>query len=218
MIKNRETSKFRQRQIVEAVRQIIAVMGMETLTIREVAKKVGISEGDIYRHFASKKEIIILLIEDIESTLMETVDRAIAEKQEPLQRLESVFKAHLSYVEQRRGISLIVIAETLRLQDKDLRKRMYQVVNRYMTRIEDLLTQGVQGGQIGQDIDTHTAAFAFFALVHTRVTLWSLSDSSFSLARRHKPLWRSYLASIGAIDSKSRKVGEMRLGLVKGNT
>jgi AcrR family transcriptional regulator len=203
MTQTRETGEFRQRQIVEAARKIIATRGMEALTIRGIAKEVGISEGDIYRHFTSKKEILLLLIEDIERTLLETVERAASVKREPVERLENVLKAHLSYAEQKRGVSSIVIAETLRLADKELRERMFQVVNRYIDRIDKLLDQGMESGQIRRDIDAHTAALTFFALVHATVTLWSLSNSGFSLAKRHKTLWESYRASIATRDLES---------------
>jgi AcrR family transcriptional regulator len=196
MSHTRETSEARQRQIVEAARNIMVTRGIEALTIREIAKEVGISEGDIYRHFASKKVILLFLIEDVEKTLMELVDRAVSEEREPIQGLENVLKAHLSYIEQRRGVSLLVVAETLRLADKDLRKRMFEVVNRYRARIEEILAQGMRSGHVRKNIDLGTAALTFFALIHATVTLWALSDASFSLTERHKPLWESYLAGI----------------------
>ena len=192
----RSSTEERQRQIIDAARKIIATRGMEDLRIRDLAKEVGISEAAIYRHFLSKKDILLWLIDDIERTLLDTVDRAASEKSEPLESLENVLKAHLSYVEQRRGVSLIVISETLRLADKSLGKRMFEVVNRYLSRIEELLVQGVERGQISQEIDLSTAALTFFAIIHTTVTLWALSNSAFSLAQRHKPLWDSYLAII----------------------
>jgi AcrR family transcriptional regulator len=192
----RETSEARQRQIVEAARNIIATRGIEALTIREIAKEVGISEGDIYRHFTGKKAILLLLIEDVERTLMESVERAASEEREPIQRLENVLRAHLSYIEQQRGVSLLIVAETLRLADKDLRKRMFEVVSRYIARIEEILAQGIRAGHVNKDIDPAMAALTFFALVHTTVTLWALSDADFSLAKRHKPIWQSYRAGI----------------------
>lgn len=196
MTQIKESTEYRQRQIVEATRKIIATKGMEAITIREIAKEVGITDGDIYRHFKSKKEILLLLIEDIERTLFEAVEKAASEKRDSLDSLGNVLKAHLSHVEQRRGVSLIVIAEALRLSDRDLRERMFQVVNLYLARIRSILSEAVKSGKVSQGIDLDTAAFAFFALVHATVTLWALSSFSFSLAKKHKPLWEYYLASI----------------------
>ena len=196
MSSTRESTELRRRQIVDAARRIIATRGTDALTIREIAKEVGISDGDVYRHFENKRDIILLLIEDIERTLLKAVERASHEKNKPLASLSNVLKAHLSYVEQRRGISLIIISETVRSADSDLRQRMFKVVDQYICRIEELLAHGVELGQVRKDLDINTAAFTFFALVHGTVTLWALSDSAFSLAQRHKPLWDSYLASI----------------------
>jgi AcrR family transcriptional regulator len=196
MSSTRESTELRRRQIVDAARRIIATRGTDALTIREIAKEVGISDGDVYRHFENKRDIILLLIEDIERTLLKAVKRAAHEKNKPLASLSNVLKAHLSYVEQRRGISLIIISETVRSADSDLRQRMFKVVDQYICRIEELLAHGVELGQVRKDLDINTAAFTFFALVHGTVTLWALSDSAFSLAQRHKPLWDSYLASI----------------------
>jgi AcrR family transcriptional regulator len=192
----------RRKQIVEAARKIIATNGMEALTIRELAKEVGISEGNIYNHFASKKDVLQLLIEDTGETLMDTVEKAISEKQAPLDRLENVLKSHLSYVEQKRGVSLIVISETLQCADKDLKKRMFDVVTSYISRIEQLLAAAIKSGQVSRSINRSWAALTFFALIHATVTLWALSDSSFSLASRHKLLWESYRESLGGKDSR----------------
>jgi TetR/AcrR family transcriptional regulator, fatty acid metabolism regulator protein len=196
MSPTRESTEFRRRQIVDAARRIIATRGTDALTIREIANRVGISDGNVYRHFENKRDIILLLIEDVERTLLEAVERAVHEKNKPLDSLSNVLKAHLSYVEQRRGISLIIISETVRSADSDLRQRMFKVVDQYIRRIEDLLAHGVELGQVRKDLDIDIAAFTFFALVHGTVTLWALSDSAFSLSKRHKSLWEFYLSNV----------------------
>jgi AcrR family transcriptional regulator len=186
----------RKQQILEILAEMLERPQPEKITTAALAARLDVSEAALYRHFASKKDILLLLIEDIERTLLEAVDQAASDKQDPIEGLENVLKAHLSYLEQRRGVSLLVIAETLRLGDKDLRKRMFEVVNRYMGRIEELLASGVKSGQVSKSLDLGTAALTFFALVHATVTLWALSNAGFSLAKRHKPLWKSYLAGI----------------------
>ena len=196
MKQNREPTKVRQHQIVEVARKIAATKGMEELTVREIARGVGISEGDIYRHFKSKKDILLLLMDDIENTLLETVEEAASGQASPLDKLRNVLMAHLSYIEQRNGVSFIVIAEALRLRDSDLRRRILEVVERYLAHIKDILTQGIEKEEIRADIDLDTAATMFFAIVQTTVTLWSASDHAFSLTERYPLLWQSYMRNI----------------------
>jgi len=196
MKQSRQPTRIRQHQIVDVARKIAATRGIEDLTVREIARGVGISEGDIYRHFKSKKDILLLLMDDIENTLLETVEEAASRQTKALDKLREVLVAHLSYVEQRNGVSFIVIAEALRLSDRDLRRKMLEVVERYLAHIKEILTQAVEKEEIEADIDIDTAATMFFAMVQTTVTLWSASEHAFSLTERYPLLWQSYMRNM----------------------
>jgi len=52
----------RQTQIIEASIEIISQKGIQGLTIKNLSKKIGISEPAIYRHFDSKTEILLTLL------------------------------------------------------------------------------------------------------------------------------------------------------------
>jgi len=199
----RVRSEVRQRQIVEVARKIVASKGTEELTISEIAKGVGISEGDIYRHFRSKKEILLLLIDDIERTLFEAIEKAASETQDPLERLRNVLLAHLSYVEQKRGVSFIVIAETLRQSDRDLRRRMLQVIEAYLSRLKELLRSGVAAGKV-REVDLDSAALLFFGMIQATVTMWALGNRNSALTKQHTPLWNTYLELIAARTAKGQ--------------
>jgi len=189
-------TQVRKREIIEAARRIIATRGMKELTVREVARGVGISEGDIYRHFHSKKDILFLLMDDVELTLFNAIWESVSLEKSTLENLEEILKAHISDSEQKRGLSFIIIAETMRLNDIDLRQRMFQVVNNYLNNISNMLDEGAKTGNIRNDIDPDAAALMFFALVQSIVTLWSLSSYSLDLSQRIMPLWKEYRAGI----------------------
>lgn len=58
-------------RIVEAARNLFAEKGFDRTTTAEIARKAGISEGTIYRHFKSKKE---LLMECVIPVLQKIID------------------------------------------------------------------------------------------------------------------------------------------------
>ena len=121
----------KQKQIVESARSIIISKGIEKLTIHEIARDLGVTDGALYRHFKSKKEIISLLIESIERTLLKTVRDTASKTNNPVNKLENILASHLSYAEQRKGINFIVVNETLSLKDKSLQRKMFGVINKY---------------------------------------------------------------------------------------
>ena len=175
---NRKLSSGRtpgQQRIVDAVRKIITSKGIESLTIREIAKELKMTDGALYRHFKSKKEIIGLLINDIENTLLSTIEEAANKPSNPLKKLENILASHLSYAEQRKGLTFVVINETLIIKDKNLRKKMFTVIERYLETIKEILSEGVKSGEFRKGLDLISASRTFFGMVQSTVTLLALS-------------------------------------------
>lgn len=182
----------KQKEIVESVRRIISAKGIESLTIHQIAKDLGVTDGALYRHFKSKNEIIGLLIEDIERTLLETIKTAAGKISNPINKLENILSSHLSYAEQRKGVSFIVINETLNLQDRNLKRKMLKVIHTYLKEIKAILIDGAGAGKIRRDIDFVSASIAFFGMVQSMVTLWALSGFRYSLKKRYLKLFDIY--------------------------
>lgn len=182
----------KQKEIVESVRRIISAKGIESLTIHQIAKDLGVTDGALYRHFKSKNEIIGLLIEDIEGTLLDTIKTAAGKINNPINKLENILSSHLSYAEQRKGVSFIVINETLNLQDRNLKRRMLKVIHAYLKEIKAILIDGAGAGKIRKDIDFVSASIAFFGMVQSMVALWALSGFRYSLKKRYLKLFDIY--------------------------
>lgn len=58
VIRSRQTTEVRQQQITEAALQVIGIKGISGATTTEIASEAGISEGNLYRHFKNKEDII----------------------------------------------------------------------------------------------------------------------------------------------------------------
>jgi len=174
---------IRQQEIVDAARKIIGSRGIENLTVREIAGELKITDGALYRHFKSKKEIISLLIDDIEETLLATIEEAAKKSSEPLRKLSDIFLSHLSYAEQRKGITFIIINETLSLKDKSLQRKMFGIINKYLKMIKAILVDGMALGKFRKDLDVTSAGIAFFGMVQSMVTLWALSGFRYALRK-----------------------------------
>ena len=185
----KKTSRFataiRQQEIVKSARKIITTAGVESLTIRAMATDLKLTEGALYRHFKSKKDIIDLLIVDISKTLLKAIDDAADKENDPLMQLRNILAAHLSYAEQRKGITFVVINEALNLKDKYLQKKMSEVIDKYLKKIRSILCDGVVTGVFRKDMNAATASVIFFGMVQSTVTLWALGGYGNSLDKGH---------------------------------
>jgi AcrR family transcriptional regulator len=196
MARKRETTKVRQEQIIDAARKTIIKYGSEHVTVRAIAKAVGISEGAIYRHFKSKKDILSLLADHIEDDLVGDITRASSKGNSRLQALDNVLRSHLSSIEQRRGISFQVIAEIISLGDKELNRKISHAIDRYTDCLKDLLAEGVKSGEVREDIDLKAAAMVLFGIIQGLVNIWALNNHSFNPQEKYVPLWHIFREAV----------------------
>lgn len=183
---------MRQRQIVSAARRLIVKYGSEHVTVRRVAKEIGVSEGAIYRHFKSKRDVLSLLIDDVENTLLGDIEDYYEPGANVLDTLEKVVLSDVSSVEQKKGVSFQVIAEIVSLGDRKLSSKAYDVINEYIKHIKNILSEGVKSGIVREDIDLDAAASLLFSIIQGLINIWALSRYSFDLEQRYLPLWNLF--------------------------
>jgi AcrR family transcriptional regulator len=195
--KRRETTEVRQQQIVDAAAILIFKYGSEHLTVKRIAAEVGISEAAIYRHFKSKKSILSFLLSHIEEVLLRDISPETVDN-EPvtLDTIEKIIRNHFSMIGMRKGISFQVIAEIISLGDRKLNKQASQTIDKYISRLKELLTDGVRDGAIRQDIDLEASATLLFALIQGLVNIWALSEGSFKLIEKYTSLWHIYCEAV----------------------
>ena len=167
----RKDTLIRKKEIVAAVRKLIIIYGSENVTIKKIAQEIGISEAAIYRHFNSKKDILSFLIDDLEETLIGDIEKNYSGAVGSLETLAKIILHHISSVEQRKGITFQVIAEIISFGDEDLNTKISDVINKYITMIKLILSEGVKSGVVNQDVDLDATAKIFFGMTQD----WSIS-------------------------------------------
>ncbi len=197
MVVRRRSTEFRQQQIVGVAAKLIFKYGSEHLTVRRIAKEVGISEAAIYRHFKSKKSILSFLLDHIEVVLLADISRGRSGN-EPvtLDTIEKTVRNHFSAIDLRKGISFQVIAEIISLGDKNLNRKASQAIDNYISSLRELLLEGVKNGSVRGDIDLDAAATLLFGLIQSLVNIWSLAGGTFKLVEKYTSLWQIYRETI----------------------
>jgi AcrR family transcriptional regulator len=197
VVQKRETTQVRQQQIIDAAAILIFKYGSEHLTVKRIAAEVGITEAAIYRHFKSKKSILSFLLSHIEEVLLKDISPGtVANEAVTLEIIEKIIRTHFSRIGKRKGISFQVIAEIISLGDRTLNKQASRTIDKYISRLKELLTEGVRDGAVRQDLDLDAAATLLFALIQGLVNIWSLSTGSFNLIEKYTSLWEVYREAV----------------------
>lgn len=185
----RLSTEVRRAQIADAARAVAVRYGTEHVTVRRIAKEIGVSEGALYRHFKSKRDILSLMVERIEEELVGDIEKGISAEDRPLEMLDKSLRNHISASEKRRGVSFQVVAEIISLGDKRLSKQASQALDAYTGRIRDILVRGIKAGEIRRDVDPDRVAMLIAAAVQGLVSRWALSNYAFNLEQEYASLW-----------------------------
>ena len=196
MAQGRKSTTIRKKQIMDAARKLIVRSGSEHVTVRNMAKEVGITEAAIYRHFKSKREILSFLADSVADGLLHDIDMARNVGFTSLEIIDEILRTHLSTIEQKRGMSFLVLAEVISFGDKSLNKKVSDNIRIYVDRLKILLSDGVRAELIRKDIDLEAAALLLFGMIQGLVYTWALSGYKFDLTKKYSDLWKVYKTSL----------------------
>jgi TetR/AcrR family transcriptional regulator, fatty acid metabolism regulator protein len=196
MVKKRLNSAIRRTQIINAARRLVVHYGSEHVTISRIASEVGISEGNIYRHFKSKSEVLSGLVDCIAEDLFLDSTNVLKSNSSSLEYIDSTLNKHLSIIEQKRGVPFQVIAEIISFGDKNLNMKVSIVVKKYINGLKHLLFEGIKSGEVRRDIDVDAAATMLFGMIQGLTNIWALNNYDFNLQKRYSKLWQVFLISI----------------------
>jgi AcrR family transcriptional regulator len=196
MVQKRLPTAIRKEQIVAAAKKLIIKRGSEHVTIRAIAREIGLSEGAVYRHFSSKRDILSLLADTIEEDLLGDLTSGNNKKGSSLAILDVVLKSHISGINQKQGISFQVIAEIISMGDKKLNTRFYAIISRYIDKLAELIERGIKSEELRQDMDPYVAATYLYGMIQGLVNIWALNNFKSNLMDKYLPLWGLFKDSI----------------------
>jgi len=124
----KESTEIRQEQIKKAVLDIIADEGLHNLSTRNLAKRIGLTEGAIFRHFPTKRDIIKGIMSDVSSNLIGSL-RSIALSPDKAEvKLFNYLCSNVKYLKENRGITILLFSEAAHLGDKELKGKLSEIL------------------------------------------------------------------------------------------
>lgn len=179
----------RQKEIINASLEIIAESGIQSLTIKNLSKKIGLVESAIYRHYESKTQILIALLDTIGE---QTKFSNKKEVDSIFEFIEEKLENHFLTFQENPALVSVVFAEDLFQNEPQLVEKTRLKVEKSLSTLSELIQQGQQRGEIRTDIDAGIISLMINGSLRMLVKQWRMSGNSFSLIERGKKLIESY--------------------------
>ncbi len=164
--------------------EIIRHEGVARLTTRSLSKAVGIAQPTLFLHFGNKSHILVALVDTIQTRLQKEMAALGLERMTPLERLQTVIRAHLNFIQQQPGIPRLLFSEELQSGDPIFRERMNELVQFFLQFVADLIGAAQAQGEIRADIVPQQNACILIAAVQGLAFRWVLSDHRFELTEQ----------------------------------
>ncbi|MFW5974635.1 MAG: TetR/AcrR family transcriptional regulator [Bacteroidota bacterium] len=179
----------RQKEIIHASLELIAASGIQSLTIKNLSKKIGLVESAIYRHYEGKSQILIALLDEISE---QTQNENKTEVAGAFEFIEKKLKNHFQTFQKNPALVSVVFAEELFQNEPELVEKTRNKVKKSIATMAELIQQGQQRGEIRSDIDAGIISIMINGSVRMLVKQWKISDYSFNLISRGEELIESY--------------------------
>lgn len=160
----RESTDIRQEQIKKAVLEIITEDGVHNISTRNLAKKIGLTEGAIFRHFPTKRDIIKGIMDDVAKDLIGSLRSIVLE---PIKAEEKLFKylcKNVKYLKENRGITILLFSEATHLGDMGLKEKLNQILLEQKQFIIKIVKDGISENVWDKNVNPEDFAMLYMGI------------------------------------------------------
>lgn len=181
----------RRQQILDAALEVFARGGFHSGSLREIARRVGLTNAGVMHHFASKEDLFIEVLRQRD----ERVRAAAGDVSE--QTLVEQTRTVVAYNQSTRGLTSLYTVVSAEATDSEHPAHDY-FVSRYAearAHAEKTLQDAATHGLIRDDVDVALAARLIPAVMDGLQQQWLLDDN-FDMTAAFDEFVRGYLAPL----------------------
>ena len=171
---------------VEAVVALAAEQNPNDITTAAIAKRMGLTQGALFRHFPNKDAILQSVMEWVADRLLARVDKALQTATSPLAALEAMFMAHVEFVIEHPGVPRLLFGELQRAEQTNPKRMVQALIQRYGERLRRLFDEGKTLGELDSQLDTEASVILFIGTIQGLV-MQSLLASDLDRIRDDAP-------------------------------
>lgn len=162
---NRLPAEERRVVIIEAVIELAAEQNPKGITTAAIAKRMGLTQGALFRHFPNKDAISQAVMEWVTERLLARLDKSIQGTASPLAALSAMFMAHAEFVAMHPGVPHLLFGELQSTGKTAAKDITHTLIKRYRERLHRLIEEGKTQGELDMNLDTEAATLLFIGTI-----------------------------------------------------
>lgn len=106
-------------RLLEATAELVAARGFHAVHIAEIGAAAGVTGSAIYRHFPSKQDILVALLDRVVDDLLSGARAVIGDAASPESALDGLLRMHVDFALRDRALIRVYDQESDHLSDTD---------------------------------------------------------------------------------------------------
>ncbi len=188
----------RQQEIISTALDLINEKGIQGLTIKNLSKKLGITEPAIYRHFENKIQILIALLDLLKENTRIIFESELKSKETTVFKVESLFQKHFKSFAETPSLASVVFSEEMFRNEEKLTAKISEVINHNNKMLLTILKEGQQKKEIRNDITADHLVIFIMGALRLFVKRWQFAGFTFNLEKEGKKLITSVQTLLSA--------------------
>jgi AcrR family transcriptional regulator len=171
----------RQKEIVAAGLTNIANKGIQSLLIRNVVNRIGISESADYRHFENKNDLPLCITHYIIEDWENAISRHASVDIPVLDELGLLMQDIVPSFAEDENVAASAYSLQLIQKDKSILQKIRSIIELALVEADGIPDKEQEAGDIRPDFTEIELAMIIFGTLHRLIERWNLTNNGFDI-------------------------------------
>ncbi len=185
----------RQHEIIDAAGKLLTVSGLSGLTVKNLAREMQFAESALYRHFKSKEEIIVTMLqylaEDIDQRL-----KKIEYTPHPDENLRLLFREQFRFFQANPHFVVAVFSDGLMDESQKINENILNLIDTKTRHLTPVITDGQQKGIFTDKISSDRLVSIIMGAFKLEMFKWRTARFNYSIVAAGEEMITAFLVLI----------------------
>ena len=171
----------RQEEIIQAAGKIMSSKGVSGLTIKNLASEMKFSESALYRHFKSKEEIIVTMLEFLADKMNDNFGEATRGDNSAEDKFINLFTSQFEFFATQPFFVTAIFPDSLMDESEKINETIFKVMQVKIKHLMPVITQGQQDGVFTNKITSEQLIHIVMGSFRLQMFKWRMNKFQFDI-------------------------------------
>jgi AcrR family transcriptional regulator len=174
----------RREGIIISTIEALHEVGIQNLSTKEIAKREGVSEGTLFRHFKNKTDILLGVLDHFSQYDDDIIQSCISRNLDPIETIKNYMSTYAIYYQNYPEITAIIHSYNSLITDVELADKVKMIINKRSDFLYRLIEEAKRQRLIAKDIDSSILVDLISGGFRDTCLRWRIESFNFSLKER----------------------------------